>query len=232
MEEQATFIEINPGLGSFGFAAEAAGLMRLGPLLVSDDVKSQYLAFHGHGSLEPAAEQADVVVADLPFTMFLNPDNPDPDVLDVISAATKAVRKKGFIVFRVKWDLALRLRQAPDEYRDLVARHFPKRHVDSVVDVSKGRVVTGDLYIIVTAKILKAPPQPASDDVTSIHPVVLSDPRLDRLDPQVILEALGFPEYFHRTIGTVPHVHDRLRDCVPVARARVLLEELVTGVRS
>ena len=232
LEEQTTFIEINPGLGSSGFAAEAAGMLRLGPLLVSEDVRAQYLAFHGHGSLDPVGEQADFVVADLPFAMFLNPGNPDPEVGDVLAAASRSVKKKGVVLFRVKWDMALRLRQTPDDYREVVERQFPKRHVDSFVDTSGGSVVTNDLYVVVTPKPLKAPPRIWEQETAAIHPVVLSQPGLDEVDPQLILDALGFPEHFHRTVGSVPHVHDRLRECAPVFRARALMEDLLGSGRS
>lgn len=235
VKEKLTFIEINPGLGSFGFAAEAADMLRLGPLMLSQDVRASYLAFHGVGSDSPVADTADVVVADLPFTMFLDGKNADPDVMDVIKTAKGAIRKNGIVVFRVKWDIGQRVDMPLAEYVKVVMGEFSKHSISVFMDDSDGSepVQTNDLYIIV------APPQapiaswPRIDPgaATVIHAIRLDDPRLTNNDPQVIMAALGFPEAFIAVAGTVPGIHERLRECVAIGRAKVVLEFVASHIR-
>lgn len=235
VKEKLTFIEINPGLGSFGFAAEAAGMIRLGPLMLSRDVRDAYLAFHGAGSEETIAETADVVVANLPFTMFLDGKNADPDVLDVIDAAKGAIRKNGIIVFRVKWDIGKRVDMPLAEYVKVVLAAFSKHSVSAFMDDSDGSdpVLTNDLYIIVAPQSAPVPfgLSFAHGGADVIHAIRLDDPRLADIDPQLIVAALGFPEAFFSVAGTVPDIHERLRECVAIRRAKVVLEFVASNIR-
>jgi hypothetical protein len=235
VKEKLTFIEINPGLGSFGFAAEAADMLRLGPLMLSQDVRDTYLSFHGAGSDSTIADTADIVVANLPFTMFLDGKNADPDVMDVIEIAKGATRKNGIAIFRVKWDIGLRVDMPLAEYVKVVMGEFAKHSVSVFMDDSDGSepVLTNDLYIIVApqqtpiAAGLRIEPGAA----TVIHALKLDDPRLADNDPQLILDALGFPEDFLSVAGTVPDIHERLRECVAIRRAKVVLEFVASNIR-
>jgi hypothetical protein len=232
--EKLTFIEINPGLGSFGFAAEAAGLLRLGPVMLSRDVRDAYVAFHGADSDTLVADVADVVVADLPFTMFLDGRNADPEVTDVIEAAKAAVRKNGIAVFRVKWDIGERIAMSAGEYALVVRGVFAKYSVSLFVDESDASdpVSSRDIYIIATPH--EIPVFDLSIDpgaATAIHAFRLDDPRLADNDPQLILDALGFPEDFLKVAGTVPDIHERLRECVAIRRAKVVLEFVASQIR-
>jgi hypothetical protein len=235
VKEKLTFIEINPGLGSFGFAAEAAGMLRLGPLMLSRDVRDAYVAFHGADFDKPIADVADVAVADLPFTMFLDGKNADPDVMDVIEAAKGATRKNGIAIFRVKWDIGQRVGMPLAEYAKVVMGEFAKHSVSVFMDDFDGSdpVLTNDLYIIAApqqapiAAGLRIDPGAA----TVIHALKLDDPRLADNDPQVIMAALGFPEAFIAVAGTVPHIHERLRECVAIRRAKVVLEFVASNIR-
>jgi len=233
--EKLTFIEINPGLGSFGFAAESAGMLRLGPVLLSRDVRDAYISFHGAGSDELVSDSADLAIADLPFTLFLDGRNADPDVVDAVVAARGHIRRGGTAIFRVKWDIGIRLGVAHEEYVEVVRAHFPKYDIASVIDRSSGsdQVETADLYIVASPKALLLPP-PVADAATGvkvIHPLKLSEPSLEAVDPQLIFESLGFPEDFHAVADTVPHVHDRLRECVAIQRAKVVIEAVASHIR-
>lgn len=235
VKEKLTFIEINPGLGSFGFAAEAAGMLRLGPILLSRDVREAYVAFHGADSDTLVADVADLVVADLPFTMFLDGKNADPEVTDIVRAAKAAVRKNGMVVFRVKWDIGERIGMPLAEYTKVVMGEFAKHSISVFMDDSDASepVLTKDLYLIA------APQQtPVSSGIhidpgaaTAIHALKLDDPRLVDNDPQLILDALGFPEDFAGVAGTVPDIHERLRECVAIRRAKVVLEFVASHIQ-
>ncbi len=234
VKEKLTFIEINPGLGSFGFAAEAAGMLRLGPVLLSCDVRDAYVAFHGADSDTPVADVADLVVADLPFTMFLDGKNADPEVTDIIEAAKAAVRKNGVAMFRVKWDIGERLAMAPDEYAAVVRGIFPKYAVSHFTDASDASdpVSSRDLYIVASPFDLSPGDLVANPGaVTAIHALRLDDPNLSNNDPQLILDALGFPEDFLGVAGTVPDIHERLRECVAIRRAKVVLEFVASHIQ-
>jgi hypothetical protein len=221
-------------MGSFGFAAEAAGLLRLGPMMLSTDVRDTYVAFHGYGSDTPLADAADLVVADLPFSMFLDGKNADPEIIDVIKLAKAAARKNGAIVFRVKWDIGQRLLMPQEEYLAVVRTAFPKHLVAWFVDSNLGSdsLPTTDLYIVVSSEVIDLTDFNVPDEgVTAIHPVPLDDPALDKIDPQLILDALGFPEDFSALAANLPNVHERLRECVAIRRAKLVLEFVASHIR-
>lgn len=235
MSEQSTFIEINPGLGSFGFAAERAGLLRLGPDLLARDVRQAYIDFHGAGSDERLEDSADIVVANLPFSLFLDGKNADPEVTDVIASARRLIRRGGCALFRVKWDIALRLKTDPSAFVATVSAAFPKYSVKSFVDLSGhgDQASTSDLYIVASPNdvILDPSPEAPAASITAIHPVVLVDFERGSGDPQQILSALGFPEDFYRVAGSVPNVDDHIRESVIVSRASAVIETVVSSIR-
>lgn len=225
MTEQLTFIEINPGLGSTGFAAERAGMLRVGALDLTQDVKDAYVGFHGSGSDEPLAEHADLIVADLPFSLFVEADAVDPDVASPISLARKAVGKSGSAVFRVKWDLAERLGRDTSAYGALIATAFPKHSVKVLLDrpTNSDLVSTADLYLVATPEPLEFEITPRGSDITSINPFPLSTFERAKVDPQQILALLGFPENFHRLAAIVPTLDDRVRESADVIRAAAVV---------
>lgn len=233
MTEKLTFIEINPGLGSSGFAAEAAGLLRLGPVLLSKDVRGAYVAFHGTESDSLLDETSDLVVADLPFTMFLDGKNADPAVTDVIGAARSHIRRGGIALFRVKWDIGHRLAVPHEEYLAVVRSFFPKYAVSFLIDTTGASdgIVTRDLYVVASPSEISLEDVSFEGSVTAIHPLKLDDTALDKSDPQLIFDALGFPEDFHRVAGSVVHVHDRLRECVAIRRASAVLQSVASHLR-
>lgn len=235
MTEQITFIEVNPGLGSFGFAAEKIGMLRLGPARLSMDVRQAYVEFHGAGSDDLIDDTADLAVADLPFSLFLDGKNADPDVTDVIVSARDSVRRGGYALFRVKWDIALRLGTDVSGYVAAVSAGFPKYAVKAFVDHSapSDAVSTCDLYILASPAdvVFEARPQLQPGSVTAIHPIAISKLELADDDPQQILGLLGFPEDFHRVAGSVPHVEDRIRESVIISRAAEVLETVASHLR-
>lgn len=232
-----TFIDINPGLGGFGLAAETAGFIRLGPMVVGSDIKAAYMDFHGAGSLDLLDDVADLALGTLPFSMFMTGKTPDPAVTEVIVASKDAVRRGGTVAFAVKWDAALRLGVEPEEYASAVAKHFPKMNVTYQVSSSTGLALasTTDLFIMAT------PFDAVSlwDDVEEARgahspfgtrPFVLSDDLLDTVDPQEIFRVLGFPEDFHRSAAIVHDIHDLLRESVAIPHATIILRALFARV--
>ncbi|NTF17472.1 hypothetical protein G6L37_03495 [Agrobacterium rubi] len=236
MAKTITFIEINPGLGSLGFAAENAGMLRLGPMLLSNDVRSAYQTFHGAGSLELVNDTADIALTDISFSLFLDGKSADPDVVEAINAARDAIRRGGTAVFRVKWDIGLRLGCDPAGYVEAVSKVLPKYIVQAFVDTStlQDVVVTSDLYIIASppGKAVFEPVAKVQDSsLRAIHHVDLDSHVFSDDDPQQILSFLGFPEDFHRIAGSVPTIEDRIRECVSISRASVILETVASNIR-
>lgn len=218
-------------------AAAAAGMLRLGPLLLTPDVRSAYLSYHGAGSLDLLDNHANVAVATLPFSMFMDGYSPDPAVIEVIAAARSAILKNGSAIFTVKWDTALRMGVHPEEYVAAVAKHFPKLHVTFLLVPSddSSSVVTTDLFILATPLsfdlAMEVEHGLASPRLPRAKRTVLADEGFDTLDPQEIFSNLGFPEDFLSSAVIVGDIHEHLRESVAIPHATIIMRSLAARIR-
>lgn len=104
-----SFYEINPGLGIFGYAATLAGGIPYGGELVTDVALDSFRSWYGTDSVNDPYIPPQVVLANLQFSAFIDFEQPDPEVLDVLNALALRSKKSKLAIVRMDWTIGRRL---------------------------------------------------------------------------------------------------------------------------
>jgi hypothetical protein len=143
------FVDVNPGVPGLAFAARAEGGACLGVFGGKTRDREQHAEFFpADGHWQPGI-RADLVTANLPFSMFAYCDSGDPAVNEPISVAANAAKKASAILFRVSWAAAQRLGVDPDEYRSAIEGNLGSKHWEVTSAVSDDR---NDLFVAAIAR--------------------------------------------------------------------------------
>lgn len=125
-----SFVSLNPSVRGLEIAAHREG----GACVLEHEVGPVGdRPFRGPAGKRRSDTKGDIVVAALPFSMFVRAEGCDPGVMDVIEQARAAAGSA--VLFRVPWLRAARLGVAVDEYSEAVSAVFEDQrwHVSTAV---------------------------------------------------------------------------------------------------
>ena len=214
------FVDVNPGMSGMAFAAEAEGGVCVGVARIRPSQVSAYEDFFGRGSSAAPVTGCEVVLADLPFSMFVRAHKGDPAVTELVVEAARLARTASAAVFRVSWSAAGRMGVETDEYRSAVEHVFEGSKWEVRTAVSADR---NDMFVFALSRVRwngREPLPTASASAVS---------HLKRSNPQEILLSLGYPENFAlRNAGSDSKL---LEGIVDVGNARAAIVGALGSVR-
>jgi len=222
------FVEVNPRLSGLAFAAEEAGGVRVGVTGLPPAERAAYEAYFGRGAAEPAADGCDIVLAELPFSMFVAQGSVDPAVSDTVrdallvamSGGTRGQPRAAAMLLRAPWADARRLGVEAEGYRAAVeAAVGTKSWTVSSAVTDDGN----DLFVAAVSLRFWNGREP----LPAVYPRRAFVP-LDR-NPQEIVRHMGYPAKFAlRYAGASPTLVYGITD---VGNARMAVDGLLAAVR-
>ncbi len=214
------FVDINPGLSGLAFAAEAEGGVCVGVLRLKPAEKAAYEAFFGRMASSPPEVGSDLVLVQLPFSMFVRSERCDPAVSDLIVEAHRISRTAKAVLFRAPWNAAQRMGVEAEEYRTAVQAEFPAARWDVSSAVSDD---LNDMFICAVSRKNRNGFEPLP---TAFRPVPSP---VKRENPQDTLVSMGYPAQFALRYADV---ENRVVDGITnVENARAAISSVLAAIR-
>lgn len=115
-----SFTEINPGMGALGLAALNAGGVPNGAEYILPLAQPTYVSNFGRGSLEPAIGDVQLVLANLPFSLFVSGSSLDPEIGEILRLAGQYTKSAQSYIFRIDWTIGSRMGLDPASYVEMI----------------------------------------------------------------------------------------------------------------